>query len=66
MTTVIEYNGSTGRLEADGIDLHCGDCIIVCIGGKWVSDRLEMDSSDRWYLVGHPGIAPLGLEIDIP
>lgn len=66
MTAWIEFDGSTGRLEADGIDLHCGDCVTVRIGGVWVDDRLELDSSDHWYLVGHPDVAPLGLEIDLP
>ncbi len=30
--------------------LHCGQCLDVQVGGRWVPTRIEMSSD--WYLVG--------------
>ena len=40
----------TDLWEVDGF--HCGQQIEVQIAGKWVKTRFEMNSKNRWYLVG--------------
>lgn len=57
----ILFDADTGYLTLNGNELHCGDIVTVLICGEWAEDRLELDSNDRWYLVGHPDIAPYGL-----
>lgn len=54
------------RLEIDGIDLQCGDCLQVLIYDgldnttKWIETRIEHDG-DNYYLVGLLGYSPIGL-----
>ena len=50
------YDSESGRmdirfsLEEYYGGLHCGECMDVLIGKKWIPTRIEM--GDDWYLVG--------------
>ncbi len=43
--------------------LHCGECLEVLIGNKWISTRIEM--SNNWYLVGVQTDILVGLTVRI-
>lgn len=63
MISQLVYNERTDRIEFDGCDLHCGDCLTVLIvkdgKPKWVNTRIEY--SESWYLVGLWGFQVNGL-----
>ena len=60
------YLNKFDRLEIDGNDLQCGDCLQVLIydgidnTAKWIDTRIEHDG-DNYYLVGLLGYSPIGL-----
>lgn len=35
---------------------HCGECMEVLVGNRWVATRMEMDwnNGGEWYLAGTP------------
>ena len=41
--------------------LHCGECLDVLIGNRWIPTRIEM--SDTWYLVGVKTTDLVGLRV---
>lgn len=43
--------------------LHCGECLEVLLGNKWISTRIEMNSD--WYLVGVQTDKLVGLTVRI-
>lgn len=43
--------------------LHCGECLEVLIGDKWISTRIEI--SNNWYLVGIQTDCLVGLTVRI-
>ena len=60
------YLNDYDRLEIDGIDLQCGDCLQVLIYDgldnttKWIDTRIEHDG-EKYYLPGLLGYSPIGL-----
>ena len=60
------YQNKFDRLEIDGNDLQCGDCLQVLIydgqdnKAKWIDTRIE-HNGDNYYLVGLLGYSPIGL-----
>ena len=44
---------------------HCGDCFEVKVKDTWIPVRIEMDTSDQWYLVGFPRTKLDGLRVRI-
>lgn len=63
----LRYNEDVDRFHLDGDFLSCGDPLHVLIvnglTGKteWADTRIELDGSDRWYLVGLSGYDLCGL-----
>ena len=51
------YNQENGRYGILSMDLwenkglHCGETFEVKIKGEWVTDRIEMNNNNEWYLV---------------
>ncbi|MFR5876693.1 MAG: DUF5348 domain-containing protein [Eubacterium sp.] len=43
--------------------LHCGECLEVLLGNKWIPTRIEMNSD--WYLVGVQTDKLVGLTVRI-
>lgn len=68
---ILIFNAATERLDVsfhNGTSLgglHCGDCIDVCIDGKYVRARIEY--SDDWYLYGlfSAGNIPVDLKVRV-
>lgn len=54
------YNSANGRYGLLVSDLwedtgfHCGECLEVMVGDKWVATRMKMSAEQKWYLVGTP------------
>lgn len=53
----LSYHAETGRYGLLWFDLwekdfHCGNKMQVYIDGEWIDTRIEMDSNEKWYLVG--------------
>lgn len=54
---VLRYNTDIERFCIGTYELHCGDCIEVCVTDmdnvqQWIPTRIEMSADDKWYLVG--------------
>lgn len=60
------YLNKLDRLEIDGNELQCGDCLQVLIydgidnTAKWIDTSIEYDG-DNYYLAGLLGYNPIGL-----
>lgn len=66
------YNNDTKRysfyyidegLKRDYNGIHCGECLEVKSNNTWVQTRME--KSNKWYLVGVPGLELEGVEVRI-
>lgn len=62
------YDGNSGRLMWGDKALHCGQCmdVSVFVGSgdlcpSILPARLEYSDSRGWYLVGVPGMSPVGV-----
>ena len=57
-TGALIFDGNTDRfdirfdLASYYGGLHCGECFDVFVGGRWKPTRIEMSTSQEWYLVG--------------
>lgn len=66
---VLVYNKEMDRIDIRfGLDdyyggLHCGQCLDVMIGRRWVPTRIEM--ANNWYLVGIKTDRLVGLRVRI-
>ena len=66
---VLVYNKEMDRIDIRfGLDdyyggLHCGQCLDVMIGRRWVPTRIEM--ANNWYLVGIKTDSLVGLRVRI-
>lgn len=66
---VLVYNAEMDRIDIRfDIDdyyggLHCGQCLDVMVGGRWVPTRIEM--ANNWYLVGIKTDDLVGLRVRI-
>ena len=54
---VLRYDTDIERFCLGTCELHCGDCLEVCVTDmdnvkQWIPTRIEMSSDDKWYLVG--------------
>lgn len=53
----LAYHNETGRYGLLWSDLwekdfYCGNHLQVYLNGEWIDTRIEMDSNQKWYLVG--------------
>lgn len=48
----LQYDREIRRWCLDGRDLHCGDGLVVQVGGRWLPVRVELDDRHGWLLYG--------------